>query len=134
MEKEEDDKKFIKNLTKHRSILFCLFELCEFIISNNKKEKKILSENNAHENNEDDNKNDVITFQKFLMNIFSYNNIKNINEMVKENDNLKNNSLQSDDAKNFLETHYNDVIELNETVHNLYLFLKLTKIISFTDV
>ncbi|CRH01281.1 conserved Plasmodium protein, unknown function [Plasmodium relictum] len=132
--KDDSEKMFIKNLSKHKSALFCLFELCELVILNSKKEKKNIYENGKHENNEEDNKNEIMFFQNFLINIFSYNNIEQISEIMKENDNLKKNSLQIEEKDKFSNDQYNDLFEVNETIHNLYWFLKLTKIISLTNI
>ncbi|ANQ10304.1 Uncharacterized protein PCOAH_00044680 [Plasmodium coatneyi] len=134
MEAEESEKKFIKNLTKHKSILYCLFELCEFINLNNKKEKTKLGDTTKQENN-DDEKNDVVNFQNFLTNIFSNNNIEKMNEVViKDGDNLKKNSLQVEDVKTLSANDYSNLFELSPMVHNLQLFLKLTRAVSFTGV
>ncbi|EUD69277.1 hypothetical protein C922_00140 [Plasmodium inui San Antonio 1] len=134
IEMEESEQKFIKILTKHKSILYCLFELCEFINLNNKKEKTKLSDTTKQEN-DDDEKNDVVNFQNFLTNIFSRNSIEKMNEVViNDGDNLKKNSLQMDDAETLATNDYSTLFELSPTVHNLQLFLKLTRAVSFTGV
>ncbi|EDL46017.1 hypothetical protein, conserved [Plasmodium vivax] len=134
IETEESEKKFMKNLTKHKSILYCLFELCEFINLNNKKERTKLGDTTKQENN-DDEKNDVVNFQNFLINTFSRNSIEKMNEVViKDGDNLKKNSLQIDDVETLAANDYSDLFELSPMVHNLQLFLKLTRAVSFTGV
>ncbi|CAA9989498.1 conserved Plasmodium protein, unknown function [Plasmodium knowlesi strain H] len=134
IETEESEKKFIKNLTRHKSILYCLFELCEFINLNNKKEKTKLGDTTKQENN-DDEKNDVVNFQNFLTNIFSRNSIEKMNEVViKDEDNLKKNSLQVDDAETLSANDYKNLFELSPMVHNLHTFLRLTRAVSFTGV
>ncbi|CDU19944.1 conserved Plasmodium protein, unknown function [Plasmodium yoelii] len=135
MENEECEKRHGKNLSKHKSILFCLFELCELmLLNNNKKEKKTLNEFNKQENDEEDTKQHIMMFQYFLTKILKHNNIEKINKVVKENMNLKNISLQSDHYDQFSKIEYIDFLQLDQTTYYLNLFLKFTKIISFTDI
>ncbi|SBS86420.1 hypothetical protein, conserved [Plasmodium ovale curtisi] len=119
METEDNEKRFTKNLSKHKSLLFCLFELSEFTVLNNRREKKTMIENTKQENGEDDNKKGLIAFQYFLMAIFSYYNIEKMNDVIiKENDNLKRDSYQMEWVQKFSEGEYNDIFELNETVES----------------
>ncbi|CAD2111741.1 hypothetical protein YYG_04455 [Plasmodium vinckei petteri] len=137
MENEECEKRHGKNISKHKSILFCLFELCELMLlnnNNNKKEKKTLNEFNKQENDEEDTKQHIMMFQHFLTKILKHNNIEKINKVVKENINLKNISLQSDHYDQFSEIEYIDFLQLDQTTYYLNLFLKFTKIIPFTDI
>ncbi|GAW82442.1 hypothetical protein, conserved [Plasmodium gonderi] len=134
IETEENEIRFTKNLTKHKSILFCLFELCQLINLNNNKEKTKVTENNMDENNDDDNKNDVMNFQNFLINIFTRNNIEKIKEVMNDGDNLKKNSLQVYYDGAFSENEYNNFLEFTPIVHNLQLFLEITRIVSITRI
>ncbi|SOV83672.1 conserved Plasmodium protein, unknown function [Plasmodium sp. gorilla clade G3] len=142
IERNECQKKLKKYLTKHKSLLFCLFELCEYIyLFHDKKEKIIISENNKHEknihdredDNEEDNKNDIKYLQTLLINIFNYNNIKKIKNIIKENDN-NNNCTISNENNNILDEQYNDILKFNEMTYHFYLFLKFTKMVLLTNI
>ncbi|SOV25362.1 conserved Plasmodium protein, unknown function [Plasmodium sp. DRC-Itaito] len=141
-EMNEYQKKLKKHLIKHTSLLFCLFELCEYIyLFHDKKEKIILSENNKHEkniqdredDNEEDNKNDIKHLQNLLINIFNYNNIKKIKNVTKENDNNINYTIPNENV-NIMADQYNDILNFNEMTYHLYLFLKLTKMVLLTNI
>ncbi|CZU00340.1 hypothetical protein PFUGPA_04177 [Plasmodium falciparum Palo Alto/Uganda] len=140
IERNEYQKKLKKYLTKHKSLLFCLFELCEYIYLFLDKKEKII-ENNKHEKNiqdredenQEDNKNDMKNLQSLLINIFNYNNIKKIKNVIKENDNNNNCTIPNENI-NILDDQYNDILKFNEMAYHFYLFLKLTKMVLLTNI
>ncbi|SPJ13005.1 conserved Plasmodium protein, unknown function [Plasmodium sp. DRC-Itaito] len=141
IERNEYHKKLKKHLTKHKSLLFCLFELCEYIYLFQDKKEKIINENNKHEkniqdredDNQEDNKNDIKYLQSILINIFNYNNIRKIKNVIKENDNNNNCKIPNKNI-NILDDQYNDILKFNEMEYHFYLFLKLTKMVLLTNI